>query len=87
MKNYKNYFESDNSCNLIDKFSVEKRTGSIDEECDFLSDLRSKNYINENSATSKNCITPDARPSRTRNTLKQSLKTLSSLKFRQGRHD
>ncbi len=30
MKNYKNYFEADNSCNLRDKFSIEKRFGFIE---------------------------------------------------------
>ncbi len=45
MKNYKNYFEADNSCNLIDKFSVEKRNGVGEELEDFWSELRSKNHI------------------------------------------
>jgi hypothetical protein len=29
MKNYKCYFESDNSCNLIDKFAVHNRAETI----------------------------------------------------------
>jgi len=29
MKNYKSYFEGDNSCNLIDKFSILKRSGHV----------------------------------------------------------
>ena len=45
MKNYKNYFEADNSCYLIDKFSVEKRNGVGEELKDFSGYLRSKNRI------------------------------------------
>lgn len=35
MKNYKNYFESDNSCNLIDKFNPQKRMSTLTENGDF----------------------------------------------------
>ena len=45
MKNYKNYFEADNSCYLIDKFSVEKRNGAGEELEDFWSGLMFKNQI------------------------------------------
>lgn len=45
MKNYKNYFEGDNSCNLIDKFNPHKRIGSITETDDFWTELRSRDYI------------------------------------------
>ncbi len=51
MKNYKNYFEADNSCYLVDKFNVDKRIGTMSETDDFWSDIRdvrdvrSKNFL------------------------------------------
>lgn len=54
MKNYKNYFEADNSCNLIDKFNIQKRTGTFSDNDDFWSELRSREFITGQSSTKQN---------------------------------
>lgn len=70
MKNYKNYFEADNSCNLVDKFSIEKRNGFGEVIEDFWNDFRSKHNLTIDTRTQER---------QARNTIKTSFKTLKTL--------
>ena len=70
MKNYKNYFEADNSCNLSDKFSIEKRLGFGDELEDFWNDFRSKHTMTIDTRSGER---------QTKKTLKTSFKTLKTM--------
>lgn len=72
MKNYKNYFEVDNSCNLEDKFSVEKRIGAGEECDDYWSELRSKHHIGGDNQSYE-------RTNATKKTFKASFKTLQTM--------
>jgi hypothetical protein len=70
MKNYKNYFEGDNSCNLMEKFSIEKRNGLGQEVEDVWNDLKSKQNLTMGSRNGEK---------QTQRTFKSSLNTLKSM--------
>jgi hypothetical protein len=72
MKNYKNYFEVDNSCNLEDKFSVEKRFGAGEEFGEHWSKLRSKHHIGGDNQSYE-------RTGATKKSIKTTFKTLKAL--------
>ncbi len=72
MKNYKNYFEVDNSCNLAEKFSVKKRFGVEEESDDFWTELRSKNHVGGDNQSYDRTIA-------TKNTYKFSFKTPQAM--------
>lgn len=90
MKNYKNYFESDNSCNLVDKFNPQKRmaTESFDEVEDFWTEVRSngflqgmesKTYLELKDKSNKSI------KSKSKMTLRTSLKTLKTISSRKAK--
>jgi hypothetical protein len=70
MKNYKNYFEGDNSCNLAEKFSIEKRNGVGEQVEDIWNDLKSKQNLTMCSRNGER---------QTKKTFKSSFKTLKSM--------
>lgn len=45
MKNYKSYFQSDNSCNLVDKFSLLKRAGYVATAEDYWTEVKSRKLL------------------------------------------
>lgn len=90
MKNYKHYFELDNSCNLVDKFNPQKRMGteSFEEVEDFWTEIRSNGFIQ--GMESKGFLDIKERSnkslkSKSRMTLRTSLKTLKTISSRKAR--
>ena len=81
MKNYKNYFEGDNSCNLIDKFNPQKRMGTFTETEDFWTELRSRDFIQGQPST-KHHIEGKDKSVKSKITLRTSFKTLKTLDSR-----